>query len=176
MMPVISLEKVTTAAVVRVEDLTTRERMAALYASDMPNRFRAGSVEATQVAAWIVQGAERLGAEELRRRAVFSYGQRLMEMGARVPVHAQAAHERRFPRAGRLDQAERAAAGSTVWARLSASALARNADAEVEGGCPCGGRGWIAMPPLPEAPDAMTCPVHGREATRRHAAGQAVSA
>ncbi|MEU2889265.1 hypothetical protein [Streptomyces albidoflavus] len=173
MMPVISLEKVTTAAVVRVEDLTTCERIAALYASDMPNRFRAASVEAAQVAAWIVQGAQRLGAEELRRQAVFSYGQRLMEMSARVPVHAQAAHERRFPRAGRLDQAERAAAGSTVWARLSASALARNADAEVEGGCPCGGSGWIALPPLPEAPDAMTCPVHGRETVRRHRGGAA---
>ncbi|WTD05381.1 hypothetical protein OH717_23795 [Streptomyces albidoflavus] len=173
MMPVISLEKVTTATVVRVEDLATRERMAALYASDMPNRFRAKSVEAAQVAAWIVQGAERLGVEELRRQAVFSYGQRLMERGARVPVHAQAAHERRFPSARRLEQAERAAADSALWARLSASALARNADAEVEGGCLCGGSGWIALPPLPEAPDAMACPVHGREATRRHGGGAA---
>ncbi|WP_327272934.1 hypothetical protein OG609_12925 [Streptomyces sp. NBC_01224] len=66
----------------RVQDLTGAERAVALYASDMPSGRRRHSPE--QLRDWIAQGIERLGLDEVGRRAAFRYGHRLLEMSGLV--------------------------------------------------------------------------------------------
>ncbi|MEV8591228.1 hypothetical protein AB0424_30225 [Streptomyces sp. NPDC051180] len=155
-------------------ELTGGERAVALYASDMPDRFRAGVVTDTQVAAWIVQGAERVGLDELRRRAEFSYGHRLLEMSNLVPVDVQARHEQRFPKARRLFKAQQMASG-TLWRDpMTPKTLARNSAAEVEGGCPCRGTKSIPMWADEDVSVSRGCPVHGRATIRHHRAGVAL--
>jgi hypothetical protein len=158
-----------------VSELSGSERVVALYASDMPDRFRVGSVKPSQTAVWIAQGAERIGVEELRRQAKFFYGHRLLEMNHMVPVDVQARHEQRFPKARRLDKAESLAAASKMpsWTPMSPEALARNGDAEVEGGCPCRGTGEIPRWMDEDAFVSLACPVHGRRHYRSVQGGTA---
>src|SRR5689334_16551534 len=90
--------------------LSNMERAVALYASDMPQRFlmRPGT-EAT-VAAWILQGAARLGFDEVQRSAACAYGYRLLWLADLTTAEQDRAHQRRFPNARRWDRAERLAA------------------------------------------------------------------
>ncbi|MFI9211540.1 hypothetical protein ACIGW7_25885 [Streptomyces sp. NPDC053253] len=156
---------------VAVSALTGSERTVALYASDMPDRFRAGSVEPSQVAAWIVQGAERIGLEELHRRAEFFYGHRLLEMSNLVPVDVQARHEQQYPKARRLFRAHQTAAGSLWRDPMTPETLARNLAAEVDGECPCRGTRSIPLWMDEDAFVSRACPVHGRATARQQRTG-----
>ncbi|AEY91694.1 hypothetical protein SHJG_6427 [Streptomyces hygroscopicus subsp. jinggangensis 5008] len=133
----------------------------ALYASDMPNGRRRHTSE--QVRSWIVQGAERLGAEELRRRAEFFRGWRLLDMHGLVTAQIQARHEQRFPRPNRLINADKEAAGSVYGDGMTEEARLRNGHSAVDGDCPCRGTGGIAVWGAdPDASYEILCPVHSR--------------
>jgi hypothetical protein len=142
---------------VDVRDLTGSERAVALYASDMPSGRRRHADE--QVRAWIVQGVGRLGMEELRRRALFLRGWRLLDLDGLVTPQVQARHEQRFPKPGRLAVAESEGAGSVLVDGVSDAARLRNGTPIVDGGCPCRGTGGI---PLWEPGIELMCPVHSR--------------
>ncbi|GFH64322.1 hypothetical protein ACWGUP_10555 [Streptomyces diastaticus] len=179
MMPVISLEKVTTAAVsfppVVVGELGYWERAVALFASSMPSRFRAGSFSREERDAWVVQGVERLGVDEVRRRARFANGYRLLSMSGLVTGEVQRRHEARFPQKRRLATAEQEAANSLC--RLAPVGASR-IGAEVDGPCPCRGTGSVELPDMdPDLSCSVDCPVHPRRTARtrfvcRVAAGQ----
>lgn len=145
-----------------VRDLTGAERAVALYASDMPNGRRHHTGE--QVRDWIVQGVERLGLEELRSRAEYFRGWRLLNVNRLVTAQIQARHEQRFPKARRLLLADQAGAGSVCcFDGMSDTARARNGAATVDGDCPCEGTGGI--PVWGDDPDTsyeIMCPVHRR--------------
>lgn len=152
---------------VRVQDLTGSERAVALYASGMPSGRRRHSSE--QVREWIVQGVERLGAEEIRSRAEFRYGHRLLEMSGLVTPQIQQRHEQQFPKAGRLRVAEQQSSNSVCGDGMSEGARLRNAAAKVDGDCPCRGTRRIrAVFGEGEDQPAMLCPVHAQAAIRRH--------
>ncbi|MFF5277534.1 hypothetical protein [Streptomyces sp. NPDC000133] len=155
---------------VRVQDLTGAERAVALYASDMPSGRRRHSSE--QVREWIVQGVERLGAEEVRRRGEFFYGHRLLELSGLVTTQIQQRHEQRFPKRGRLNVADQESANSVYGDRMSKETRLRNGAAAVDGNCPCRGTRYI---PTFYDEDCgtvdMLCPVHARAEIRRHRAG-----
>lgn len=158
----------TTMAVSPVTDLTLNERVVALYASDMPARRRAGTTP-DQVHAWIMQGAERLGSEELRLRAEYHYGHRLLECSRIVTPQVQARHEQRFPNRRRLHTAEQAAAGNILQDRMSEAARKRNMAAKVDGDCPCRGTGTVEFPNWdPDVAFGLVCPVHGATTIAEH--------
>ncbi|MFE2055582.1 hypothetical protein [Streptomyces sp. NPDC059446] len=159
----------------RVQDLTGAERAVALYASDMPSGRRRHSSE--QVRDWIVQGVERLGTEEVRRRAEFQRGHRLLDMSGLVTTQIQQRHEQRFPKAGRLVVAEQQSSGSVCGDGMSEETRRRNGNAEVDGDCPCGGSRRIrgVFGEGEDQPELM-CPVHARDAIRRHHANYRQSA
>ncbi|MGW8887320.1 hypothetical protein [Streptomyces sp. NPDC055749] len=155
---------------VRVQDLTGSERAVALYASDMPSGRRRHSSE--QVREWIVQGVERLGAAEIRRRGEFFYGHRLLELSGLVTPQIQQRHEQRFPKRGRLNVADQESANSVFGDRMSEETRLRNGTAAVDGDCPC--RGTRCIPTFYDddcGPVDMLCPVHARAEIRRHRAG-----
>ncbi|MFI0192178.1 hypothetical protein ACH4PW_32130 [Streptomyces sp. NPDC017082] len=143
---------------VEVRDLTGMERTVALYASDMPNQRRRHAKD--QIRAWIVQGAERVGVDELRRRAEYFRGWRLLDLNGQVTPQIQARHEQRFPRPKRLEYAESQATNTLFTDGISEAARRRNDWAVVDGDCPCGDTGDIAAWGS-EGP-AMLCPVHHR--------------
>ncbi|WP_234045794.1 hypothetical protein [Streptomyces adelaidensis] len=143
-----------------VADLTGSERTVALYASDMPTRRSYGTKD--QVREWIVQGAERLGAEELRRRAEFHNGHFMLAVGGMATADVQARHEERFPDGRRLGIAELATATSKCFDGMSKAAIVRNAAARVDGECACGGTGLITFTEDwdPGASYSLHCMVH----------------
>ncbi|MFJ7422442.1 hypothetical protein ACIQXD_28145 [Streptomyces uncialis] len=145
-------------AVFDAAGLTSSERTVALYASDMPTRRRYGTKE--QVRAWIAQGVERLGHEEVARRAVFCYGHRLLELSNLVPAAVRAAHEARFPDAFRLDVAAQATATSICFDGMHEAARKRNGAARVDGPCPCRGTGSIRLWVYGDGMFSLVCPVH----------------
>ncbi|WP_327172424.1 hypothetical protein OG471_28690 [Streptomyces sp. NBC_01336] len=159
----------------RVRDLTGSERVVALYASDMPSGRRRHSSE--QVREWIVQGVERLGAEETRRWAQFFYGHRLLDLHGLVTPQIQQRHEQRFPKRGRLNVADQQAAGSVCGDSMTAETLLRNGIPAVNGDCPCRGTRYIpAFYDEDCGPVDMLCPIHARAEIRRHHAGYRQSA
>ncbi|MFF0672125.1 hypothetical protein ACFYVE_28330 [Streptomyces tendae] len=145
-----------------VTSLTGAERAVALYASDMPNTRRHHTGE--QVHDWIVQGAERLGTEEMQRRAVYLRGWQLLNVNNLVTPQIQARHEQRFPKARRLLLADQAGSGNVFcFDGMSDEARARNRAATVDGDCPCHGTGGIAVWGAdPDASCEILCPVHSR--------------
>lgn len=155
---------------VRVQDLTGAERAVALYASDMPSGRRRHSPE--QVRDWIVQGVERLGLEEVGRRAAFRYGHRLLEMSGLVTTQIQQRHEQRFPKSGRLAVADQQASSNICRDGMSEATRLRNGAAAVDGDCPCKGTRRIRAH-YEEGCDsvAMLCPVHAQTAIRAHHEG-----
>ncbi|WP_285570750.1 hypothetical protein [Streptomyces sp. RTGN2] len=156
-------------------DLTGSERAVALYASDMPSGRRRHSSE--QIREWIVQGAELLGVEEIRSRAEFRYGHRLLEMSGLVTPQIQQRHEQQFPKAGRLRVAEQQSSNSICGDGMSEEARLRNTAAKVDGDCPCRGTRRIrAVFGEGEDQPAMLCPVHAQAAIRRHHASYRQSA
>lgn len=152
----------TTMTNLDVATLTGAERTVALYASDMPNARRHHTAE--QVRDWITQGVERLGLEELRIRAEYFHGWRLLNINGLMTAQIQARHEQRFPKARRLLLADQAGSGSVCcFDGMSDTARARNGAAVVDGDCPCQGTGGIMV--WGEDPDGsyeMLCPVHRR--------------
>ncbi|MEU4064443.1 hypothetical protein AB0F25_18845 [Streptomyces wedmorensis] len=159
-------------ASVSVTELTSSERAVALYASDMPGGRR--RVTSEQVRAWIIQGVERLGQDEVQQRAAFRYGYRLLELSGLVTAQVQARHEQRFPQLKRLARADQAAADSVFGDRMTEEALRRNGTAEVDGGCPCRGTRSIPLWRDADAFVSRACPVHGRATVRQHRAGVAL--
>ncbi|MEU1674373.1 hypothetical protein ABZ752_20430 [Streptomyces roseifaciens] len=163
MMPGTIAERRAEAATTPIDarDLTGAERIVALYASDMPNGRRRHADE--QVRAWIVQGAERLGAEELRCRAEYFRGWRLLDMHGLVTAQIQARHEQRFPNGNRLICAERTTAGNVFRDGMAEAARLRNARVAVDGDCPCRGTGGITVRGAdPESSYEILCPIHRR--------------
>ncbi|MFE5549891.1 hypothetical protein ACFQ71_39800 [Streptomyces sp. NPDC056534] len=156
---------------VAVSELTGGERAVALYVSDMPAGRR--RVTGEQVRAWIVQGVERLGQDEVRQRAAFRYGHRLLEMSGLVTAQVQARHEQRFPQLKRLARAEQEAANSVFGDRMTEETLRRNSAAEVDGGCPCRGTRSIPMWMDEDVFVSRACPVHGRATISHHRGGRA---
>ncbi|MFC4036539.1 hypothetical protein ACFO3J_34635 [Streptomyces polygonati] len=148
---------VAAGAGVDICDLTYAERTVALYASDMPTTPR----EWRQVHVWIVQGAERLGTDELRRRGAFLWGHRLLDRARVLTPQVQARHEQRFPLARRLRNAEKAASGSISRLGMSDAAVRRNGAGQVDGDCPCRETGTIECPDTdPDLSYDLVCPVH----------------
>ncbi len=144
-----------TATSVDVSSLTVSERTVALYASNM-----ATPSTPNLIPAWITQGADRLGMDELRRRAEFFHGFFLLEMDGMVTPALLARHEQYFPDVGRLDAANAAAALSVRTYGMSEGAQSRNGAASVED-CPCGGTGVVDLEdPDPDMSFALYCPVH----------------
>ncbi|MGX1512918.1 hypothetical protein [Streptomyces collinus] len=128
----------------------------------MPNAKRNHSNE--QVRAWIVQGAERLGTEEMQRRAAYLRGWQLLNVNSLVTPQIQARHEQRFPKARRVLLADQASAGN-VWCHdgMTDTARARGAVVQVDGECPCRGTGDIAIwGGDPDVSFSQMCPVHRR--------------
>lgn len=164
------VEAVTIEAVMLVKNLTGSERAVALYASDMPSVRRRHSPE--QVREWIVQGVERLGLEEIGRRAAFRYGYRLLEMSGLVTAQILQRHEQRFPKTGRLAVADQQASNNVCRDGMSEATRLRNATAAVDGDCPCRGTRSIRSH-YEEGNDqpAMLCPVHAQATIRAHRAG-----
>ncbi|MFE0273902.1 hypothetical protein ACFWZY_17575 [Streptomyces sp. NPDC058992] len=156
---------------VSAEDLSNLERAVALYASDMPSRFRWRRSENATVSAWIVQGADRLGLAELYRSAAYLQGYLLLDMARSTTTEQDRAHRARFRDARRLDRAEEVASSLTclTGTGMSQAAKDRGSRPLVEGVCRCGGSGWIADALDPDDPTTAfhtACPVHNRTGTR----------
>ncbi|HEY9371722.1 hypothetical protein [Streptomyces sp.] len=129
---------------ISVEDLSNMERAVALYASDMPTSVRRERRDDRAVAAWIIQGAIRLGLEELYRSAAYLYGYRLLWLADLTTDDQRGANQTRFPNARRLDRAEQIATSFTVCSGLDMTQEAMDRRTpKVEGACLCGGTGWI---------------------------------
>ncbi|MFJ6636026.1 hypothetical protein ACIQMR_32265 [Streptomyces sp. NPDC091376] len=164
--------------VVSVEDLSNLERAVALYASDMPSRFRWRRSENATVSAWIVQGADRLGLAELYRSASYLQGYRLLAMAHLTTTDQDLTHCARFRDERRLDRAEDVASALTclTGTGMSQSAKDRGSRPLVEGACRCGGSGWIADALDPDDPTTgfhTACPIHNRTGIRTFAWGVA---
>ncbi|MFD4752033.1 hypothetical protein [Streptomyces sp. NPDC058426] len=163
-MPGITVERATArpseapAAPVAIESLTTSERRVALYVSDMPGQRRYRSNE--EYAGWVQQGVALLGVEELRRRAACLRGYEVLSGAGLASAEVRERHAVRYPKAGRLEWAARVAANLSTVFGLDADAAARNDSRATDGWCACDGTGLIALPPLPEGPDHLVCPVH----------------
>ncbi|WKV79602.1 hypothetical protein HBB06_16385 [Streptomyces sp. SNU607] len=151
------------APLVSVEELSHGERKVALYASDMPNRYRYRKGDDAQIVAWIRQGVARLGLEELYLSAAYASGYRLLEMSHAETAEQTQAHLTRFPNSRRLDRAGSLAALTiTGSGRIpcSAAAIARNHHALVEGACDCGGTGWMPLQVFDGEALSLNCPAH----------------
>lgn len=156
---------------VSVKDLSNLERAVALYASDMPSRFRWRRSENATVSAWIVQGADRLGLAELYRSAAYLQGYLLLDMAHLATPEQDRAHRARFRDEHRLDRAEQVASSLTCLTDTGMSQAAKDRGGRplVEGACRCGGSGWIADALDPDDPTTgfhTACPVHNRTGTR----------
>jgi hypothetical protein len=145
-----------------VSDLHGGERAVALYASDMPADYRFRKDDADQVLSWILQGAARMGLDELRRSAAFLYGYRLLWLADMVSSEQRRAHKLRFPDARRLDRAEMLAALSIGFpsARVTPEAIKRGEQPQVEGICWCAGTGWVPFDMGDGTEALQACPGH----------------
>ncbi|MGJ5833497.1 hypothetical protein [Streptomyces ossamyceticus] len=148
------------AHAVSVEDLSNGERAVALYASDMPTRYRNRRGDFDLLASWVLQGVMRLGLDELYQSAAYAYGYRLLWVANSATPEQKAAHARRFPSAARLDRAERLAALLTCGSGMTPEAKRRGRQPLVEGACLCAGTGWVAYD-MGDGTDALqSCPGH----------------
>ncbi|MEU1896687.1 hypothetical protein [Streptomyces pristinaespiralis] len=154
---------------VPVSELSNQERAVALYASDMPTRFRMRRDDEAMVHGWIIQGASRLGLQEVHRLAAAAYGYRLLWLADLATADQTRAHERRFPNARRFSKAETTATLFTVKTNVPMSQAAKDRRPQVEGSCPCRGTGWMADavdPTDPVTAFMIACPVHNRHGLR----------
>lgn len=143
---------------VGIADLSSGERSVALYASDMPNRYR--TTDDVQIIEWVMQGIERVGLDEVRSRAAYAEGYRRLSRVRMATPQLTARHEQNFPKANRLMVADRHAANLNLYARMSAEAIARNRSADVDGACPCNGTRTIPLWQDEDAAVGLACPVH----------------
>ncbi|MCX4664714.1 hypothetical protein [Streptomyces uncialis] len=131
----------------------------------MPHRFRWSAEMGPQLEEWVVQGVARLGAEAVRERAAFWRGYRLLSMSRLVTEELTARHRAMFPSVQRLEAAETRATGLLWGVPATGETRARKGAARVDGVCPCGGSGWVAVWDEFGDPDLsfdLMCPVHGR--------------
>ncbi|MEV3950060.1 hypothetical protein AB0K57_20750 [Streptomyces halstedii] len=156
---------VTSPAMVGIEDLSAGERSVALYASDMPNRYR--TTDDVQIIEWVMQGIDRVGLDEVRRRASYAEGYRRLTRVRMATPQLAARHEQNFPKGNRLLVADRHAANLGLYAPMSPDARTRNRAADVDGTCPCKGTRTIPLWQDADAAVGLACPVHA--ATRRPA-------
>ncbi|MFI6656891.1 hypothetical protein ACIBL8_15420 [Streptomyces sp. NPDC050523] len=129
---------------VLVEELEAMERAVALYASDMPTRYRLRGPEDTAVIGWITQGVARLGREEIRQRASRLLGHRKLWLRDMTTPEIDRRHKERFPSKRRLNIAESMASTTVMWVGIVPAA--RNLLAEIDGPCPrCddAGKLWV---------------------------------
>ncbi len=112
---------------VSVCDLSNMERAVALYASDMPTSYRYRRTDDEELCDWIVQGAARLGLEELYRSAACASGYMRLWVEDKARPRHTAAHVARFPVQRRFDLAQRTASMVTIGhvREVSAAALER---------------------------------------------------
>ncbi|MCX4234670.1 hypothetical protein [Streptomyces ortus] len=132
------------APVVLTEDLSGMERVVALYASDMPTRYRYRRGDDASVLNWISQGMARLGREEIRQRASRLAGHRKLWMRDMTTPEIDRRHKVRFPSVRRLGVAEEAA--SLSISLVGVAPAARNLPVVVDGPCPkCddAGKLWV---------------------------------
>ncbi|MGW0599672.1 hypothetical protein ACWD11_21290 [Streptomyces sp. NPDC002776] len=146
-----------------VKDLSNGERAVALYASDMPSRYRGHRGDSDQVTAWVLQGAARLGLDELYRSAACAYGYRLLRLAGSATPEQDAAHARRFPSASRRNCAERVATALTFGSEMTPEARKRGGRTLVEGACHCAGTGWIPFDMGDGTFAHQACPGHNPE-------------
>lgn len=151
---------------ISVEELWSGERKIALCASDMPGNYRYRRGDKAQLVAWIIQGAIRLGLEELSRSAAYAHSYRLLSLSNLATGEQIRAHRLRFPDSRRLNRAESIAhlvALGQDPVPYSAAAIARSRRPLVEGACHCGGTGWTEVcfdPYDPTAIASQSCPGH----------------
>ncbi|GAB2327580.1 hypothetical protein [Streptomyces variabilis] len=143
-----------------VADLSNGERAVALYASDMPDRYRNRRGDLDLLTFWVLQGAARLGLDELYRSAAYAYGYRLLWAAGWATPEQDAAHARRFPSASRLDRAERLAAVVTCRSTMTSEARKRGLRPLVDGACDCAGTGWAAFDMGDDTQAFQACPGH----------------
>lgn len=125
-----------------VEDLSGMERAVALYASDMPTRYRSQGSHDGNLVDWISQGIARLGRDEIRQRASFVAGHRKLWLCDKTTPEIDHRHKARFPSKRRLNTAEELASGTVSW--ITVAPAARNLPAVIDGPCPrCDGAGKL---------------------------------
>ncbi|MGY4967307.1 hypothetical protein [Streptomyces sp. 900105245] len=125
-----------------VEGLANMERAVALYASDMPTRYCHQGPSDMAVIGWMAQGVALLGRDEVRRRASFLLGHRLLWLRDLTTPEIDRRHKQRFPSARRLSVAESMASTSLIW--ISVAPAARELPAVIDGPCPkCEGAGKL---------------------------------
>ncbi len=150
-----------TTPAVCVRDLSNAERAVALYASDKPTKYAYKRGDEAQVEAWIVQGALRMGLEDLYQSAEFLRGYRMLSHVA--TSEQKNAHRARFPQTARLNRAESLASLTLLMIEVSDTAVQRNNRVQVEGACLCGGTGWSEFcfdPDEPTDSALVACPGH----------------
>ncbi|MFF7330892.1 hypothetical protein [Streptomyces sp. NPDC008150] len=124
------------------KNLCGMERAVALYASDMPSRFRFRRDLEPALLAWIGQGVDRLGREEVRRQASFFAGHRKLWLRDLLTPEIDRRHRARFPLARRLDMAERMASVTIMLTGVAPDA--RDLPEVIDGPCPkCDGAGKL---------------------------------
>ncbi|MGW1542557.1 hypothetical protein ACWCPM_20365 [Streptomyces sp. NPDC002309] len=148
---------------VSVEELSNVERAVALYASDMPTRYRSSRGDLDLLTFWVLQGVMRLGLDELYRSAAYAYGYRLLWAAGSATPEQDAAHAHRFPSTARLDRAERVAALVTFRSEMTPEARKRGGRPRVEGACHCAGTGWIPFDMGDGTEAHQACPGHNPE-------------
>lgn len=130
------------SSAVLVEELEAMERAVALYASDMPTRYRYQGDHDGNLVAWIAQGIARLGREEIRQRASFLAGHRKLWLRDMTTPEIDRRHQARFPSKRRLGRAEELASSTVSW--ITVAPAARNHPAVIDGPCPkCDGAGKV---------------------------------
>ncbi|OXY84135.1 hypothetical protein BEH93_26160 [Streptomyces sp. 2R] len=88
--------------------MTGAERTVALYASDMPTGFSWSRGVTPQVIAWVVQGVERLGFDDVYRSGLEVQYYRVLRLTGQAPAETLRWLSGRFPDRARLDCVERA--------------------------------------------------------------------
>ncbi|CAL9470293.1 hypothetical protein [Streptomyces sp. enrichment culture] len=124
---------------VSVEDLSNGERTVALYASDLPDGYRYKRGDTAQLVAWIIQGANRVGLDRLRRVAALEGGYRRFVARDMVTAEQERAHAERFPDPERDRRAGELASLVTYSVSMSDEARERGLRFLLDGSCPeCG--------------------------------------
>ncbi|MFG2814352.1 hypothetical protein [Streptomyces sp. NPDC048410] len=127
------------APALAVGDLSNGERAVALYASDLPNYYRYQRGDNALLIAWIIQGANRVGMDRLRRTAALDAGFRRSRAAKRLTATQKWAQSERFPDTKRERRAGELAALVTLSAPVSEEARKRGLRFLLDGPCPeCG--------------------------------------
>ncbi|MEU0639474.1 hypothetical protein ABZ338_25010 [Streptomyces albidoflavus] len=92
----------------RVLRMTGAERTVALYASDMPTGFSWSRGVTPQVIAWVMQGVDRLGFDDVYRSGIEVQHYGVLRLTGQVPAETRRWLRGRFPDRARLGCVERA--------------------------------------------------------------------